>query len=168
MANDRGSANFIFGIGFGNENDANKNPGNVGDDWVSGNTFDALPPSSKWSGFNAYVVGTEYQYGFVGLGIYAEVGEWNHAIGYGDTYFNVYGAGLISVFPPYYNSAGVSQYYRDDTLHKMTIGSYNVPDNVDSDVMDSDVYLTPSATARYPMEGWQPIGHWDMDGGPTA
>jgi len=32
-----------------------------------------------------------------------------------------------------------------------------------ADVMDSDVYLIPSASARYPGEGWQPIGQLDMD-----
>jgi hypothetical protein len=168
MANDRGSANFVFGMGFGKATDESNTPSTVGDEWVSGNTFDALPPGSKWSNYRAYVTGTEYQYGFVGLGLYADVGEWNHAIGYGNTYFNIYGVGLISLYPPYYTASGVSNYVRDDTLHKMTIGSYNVPDNIDHDVMDSKKYLTPSATARYPMEGWQPVGQWDMDGGPTA
>ena len=163
MSKDRGSANFIFGMGFGRTTDEDHDPATVGENWKSGNTMEALPPSSVWSNFQAYVVGTYNQYGFEGLGVFAEVGEW-HYLGMGNQSI----PNWINVVPPYYATDGTSLYFRDETLWKMGIGSHEIPPHLMHDVMDSDVYLEPSASVRYPMEGWQPIGQWDMDGGPVA
>jgi hypothetical protein len=160
---DRGSANFVFGMGFGRSTDENINPSNVGDNWETGNTRDALPPSSVWSNFQAYAVGTYNEYGFEGPDVRHEVGEW-HSLDMGNLAIPMY----INVLPPYYDSSGTSLYFRDETLHKMGIGSHEIPVHEYADVMDSDAYLEPSASVRYPMEGWQPIGQWDMDGGPSA
>lgn len=163
MSRDRGSANFIHGMGFGRSTDEDHNPSGVGENWKSGNTMDALPASSKWSNFQAYIVGTRYEYGFEGPGVRHEVGEW-YSLDAGNMAIPTY----INVVPPYYATDGTSLYFRDETLHKMGIGSHEIPVHLYHDVMDSDMYLEPSASVRYPMEGWQPYGQWDMDGGPEA
>ena len=75
MSKDRGSANFVFGMGFGRDTAEDNNPSSVGENWKSGNTLEALPASSKWSNFQAYVVGTRYQYGFEGPDVRNLVGE---------------------------------------------------------------------------------------------
>lgn len=163
MSRDRGSANFIHGMGFGRTTDEDTNPSTVGDNWKSGNTFDALPPSSVWSDFQAYTAGVYNQYGFKGLGVWTEIGEWS-SLDEGNQHIPTY----INVVPPYYDTNGISLYFRDETLWKMGIGSHEIPAHLYQDVMDSDDYLEPNATVRYPREGWQPIGQWDMDGGPVA
>jgi hypothetical protein len=159
---DRGSANFMFGMGFGRTTDENNSPSNVGDNWETGNTLDAVGVGSIWSNFQAYIVGTRYAYGFVGPDVRHEVGEW-HSLDMGNQAIPTF----LNVMAPFYDSSGNSLWFRDDTLHKMGIGSYSVPRHLEKDVMDSDEYLAPSASVRYPMEGWQPIGQWDMDGGPA-
>ena len=163
MSRDRGSASFIHGMGFGRTTAEDTSPSTVGDNWKSGNTMMALPPSSVWSNFQAYVIGTRYQYGFEGPDVRNQVGEWS-SLGEGNAGIPMW----INVMPPYYDTSGNSLYFRDATLWKMGIGSHEIPPHLMKDVMDSDAYLEPSATARYPMEGWQPYGQWDMDGGPAA
>ncbi len=166
MSKDRGSANFIFGMGFGLTTDEDHDPATVGENWKSGNTMMALPPSSVWSNFQAYVVGTYNQYGQLGnelSGVWQHVGEYS-GLGEGDSGI----PNWINVVPPYYAADGTSLYFRDETLWKMGIGSHEIPPHLMKDVMDSDAYLEPNELVRYPMEGWQPIGQWDMDGGPVA
>jgi hypothetical protein len=160
---DRGSANFIFGMGFGKSTDENTSPSNVGENWKSGNTMQALPPASVWSNFQAYVVGTRYQYGFEGPGVRHEVGEW-HSLDTGNQAIPTF----LNVMAPFYDSSGNSLWTRDDTLHKMGIGSYNVPQWLHEDVMDDRGLHAPSASVRYPLKGWSPYGQWDMDGGPVS
>ena len=177
----RGGAPYVFGIGHGNLGDEDNRPSNVGDNWETGNTLDAF--KAGWSQFSRYKAqnqdGAHWNlFGFVGLGVYATVGEWNHAIGYGDSYFTIHGRGLIDVVAPYYAADGTSLYYRDETLHKMGIGSHEVEQHHDADVMDTDRYHNPdedfsqgqwaNVPVRYPYEGWQPIGQLDMEGGPAA
>jgi len=153
-------------MGFGRTTDENINPSNVGDNWKSGNTLDAMPPSFGAGRIEDYVLGTRYYFGQLGnevAGVWQSVGEYS-GLGEGN-------AGIpnwINVMPPYYDTSGTSLYFRDETLHKMGIGSHEIPPHLMKDVMDSDAYLAPDGLVRYPMEGWQPYGQWDMDGGPAA
>ena len=160
---DEYGAKFVFGIGHGSMGDdvhISNDPAKVKEGWVG---FYEKWGHSNYS-FNIY--GTENLYIKPGAmwdgshwvsGVWLEVGEFMNAPKTGEVLIQTLGMGS-----PYYASDGTSLYDRDDTLFKIVEGNKELEIPV-ADVMDSDVYLIPSATTRYPGEGWQPIGQLDMD-----
>lgn len=151
MADEYG-APFVFGIGHGELGDESNDPNKVGDNWVGLEV-------THWEGsnFNFRYFGTENMMVKFGEGLWTEVGEFLDAPKTGEVLIQTLG-----VTGPYYDSSGNSLYDRNDTLFKIVEGNKEL-ELPAKDVMDSDVFLIPSASARYPGEGWQPIGQLDMD-----
>lgn len=150
MADEYG-APFVFGIGHGELGDESNDPAKVGDNWVG---FKSRWGHSNYS-FNIY--GYENMYIQFGEGLWIQVGEFLNAPQQGQVLIQTLG-----VTGPYYDTNGVSLYDRNDTLFKIVEGNKELELPAE-DVMDSDVFLIPSASARFPGEGWQPIGQLDMD-----
>lgn len=156
MADEYG-APFVFGIGHGDLGDESNDPAKIKDGWTAFPEWhkDGI---SKYM-FNAWLWADGKSHFFVnfGEGIWLEVGEFMDAPKTGEVLIQTLG-----VTGPYYASDGTSLYDRNDTLFKIVEGNKELEIPA-ADVMDSDVYLIPSASARYPGEGWQPIGQLDMD-----
>jgi len=150
MADEYG-APFVFGIGHGELGDESNDPAKVGSNWVG---FDDRWGHSNYS-FN--IKGYENMMVKFGEGLWSEVGEFLDAPQQGQVLIQTLG-----VTGPYYDASGTSLYDRNDTLFKIVEGNKELTLPA-KDVMDSDVFLIPSASARYPGEGWLPIGQLDMD-----
>ena len=150
MADEYG-APFVFGIGHGELGDESNDPAKVGSNWVG---FDDRWGHSNYS-FN--IKGYENMMVKFGEGLWSEVGEFLDAPQQGQVLIQTLG-----VTGPYYDTSGTSLYDRNDTLFKIVEGNKELTLPA-KDVMDSDVFLIPSASARYPGEGWLPIGQLDMD-----
>ena len=150
MADEYG-APFVFGIGHGELGDESNDPAKVGSNWVG---FD-----DKWghSNYSFNIKGYENMMVKFGEGLWSEVGEFLDAPQQGQVLIQTLG-----VTGPYYDASGTSLYDRNDTLFKIVEGNKELTLPA-KDVMDSDVFLIPSASARYPGEGWLPIGQLDMD-----
>lgn len=146
------AAPFIFGIGHGDLGDESNDPNKVGDNWVS-----RLLARSDSSFFNWFWFGYENMFAKFGEALWIEVGEWLDAPETGQVLIQTLG-----VTGPYYDTDGNSLYDYNDWMFKITEGGREV-EIPKADVMDSDVVLIPSASARYPMEGWQPLGQYDME-----
>jgi hypothetical protein len=152
MADEYG-APFIFGIGHGDLGDESNDPAKIKDSWTA--YKDWFRDGISHYQFNIW--GAENMYVNFGEGLWIEVGEFLDAPKTGEVLIQTLG-----VTGPYYASNGTSLYDRNDTLFKIVEGNKELEIPA-KDVMDSDVYLIPSASARYPGEGWQPIGQLDMD-----
>ena len=148
---DEYGAPFVFGIGHGDLGDESNDPAKVGDNWVG---FKDRFGISNYQ-FNLY--GTENLFVKFGDDIWLHVGDFMNAPQAGQVLIQTLGMGS-----PYYASDGTSLYDRDDTLFKIVEGNKELEIPA-MDVMDSKVFLAPSASTRFPGEGWQPIGQLDMD-----
>ena len=151
-------APFVFGIGHGSLGDESNDPAKIKDGWVDGIGLLFRDGVSSFK-FNLVNWADEKYNMFAnfGEGIWTEVGEWMNAPWTGRVLIQTLG-----VTGPYYDASGNSLYERNDIMFKITEGGREVV-IPGLDVMDSKLFLIPSATARYPGEGWLPIGQLDMD-----